>query len=116
MEQEKPIVSLPENAYRELRQGEEYTPLMPASTSPREVTPYSVLMGIAMAVIFSAAAAFLGLKVGQVFEAAIPIAILAAGIGNVLGKKNMLGQNVIIQSIGASSGVIVAGAIFTLPA
>ena len=116
MEQEKPIVSLPENAYRELRPGEEYIPLMPASTSPREVTPYSVLMGVAMAVIFSAAAAFLGLKVGQVFEAAIPIAILAAGIGNVLGKKNMLGQNVIIQSIGASSGVIVAGAIFTLPA
>ena len=108
--------SLPENAYRELAPGEEYTPLMPASTSPREATPYSVLMGVAMAVVFSAAAAFLGLKVGQVFEAAIPIAIIAVGMGNLLGKKNMLGQNVIIQSIGASSGVIVAGAIFTLPA
>lgn len=108
--------SLPENAYRELAPGEEYIPLMPASTSPREATPYSVLMGVAMAVIFSAAAAFLGLKVGQVFEAAIPIAIIAVGMGNLLGKKNMLGQNVIIQSIGASSGVIVAGAIFTLPA
>ena len=112
----KPVVSLPENAYRELKPGEQYTPPMPASSTPREVTPYSVTMGVAMAVVFSAAAAFLGLKVGQVFEAAIPIAILAAGIGNVLGKKNMLGQNVIIQSIGASSGVIVAGAIFTLPA
>ena len=115
MEENKPV-SLPENAYRELAAGEQYTPLMPASTSPREVTAYSVTMGVIMAVVFSAAAAFLGLKVGQVFEAAIPIAILAAGIGNLLGKKNMLGQNVIIQSIGASSGVIVAGAIFTLPA
>ena len=107
---------LPENAYRELKEGEEYKPLMPASEKPREVTPYSVSMGIIMAVIFSAAAAFLGLKVGQVFEAAIPIAILAVGIGSMTKQKNMLGQNVIIQSIGASSGVIVAGAIFTLPA
>ena len=116
MESEKVKTSLPENAYRELKPGEEYTPVMPASTTPREVTPYSVTMGVLMAVIFSAAAAFLGLKVGQVFEAAIPIAIIAVGMGSVLGKKNMLGQNVIIQSIGASSGVIVAGAIFTLPA
>ncbi|MBE6182251.1 MAG: oligopeptide transporter, OPT family [Rikenellaceae bacterium] len=116
MEQNKPNISLPENAYRELNAGEEYTPLMPASSNPQEITPYSVLMGVAMAIIFSAAAAFLGLKVGQVFEAAIPIAIIAVGVGNILGKKNMLGQNVIIQSIGASSGVIVAGAIFTLPA
>lgn len=114
MEQQK--TSLPENAYRELKAGEEYTPVMPAGSSPKEVTPYSVLMGIAMAIIFSAAAAFLGLKVGQVFEAAIPIAIIAVGMGSLLGKKNMLGQNVIIQSIGAASGVIVAGAIFTLPA
>ena len=112
MEPEKIQTSLPENAYRELKPGEEYTPVMPASSNPKEVTPYSVTM----AVVFSAAAAFLGLKVGQVFEAAIPIAIIAVGMGSVLGKKNMLGQNVIIQSIGASSGVIVAGAIFTLPA
>ena len=116
METEKIRTSLPENAYRELRPGEQYRPMMPASASPREVTAYSVAMGLAMTVIFSAAAAYLGLKVGQVFEAAIPIAIIAVGLGNMLGKKNMLGQNVIIQSIGASSGVIVAGAIFTLPA
>ena len=116
MEPEKIQTSLPENAYRELKPGEEYTPVMPASSNPKEVTPYSVTMGVIMAVVFSAAAAFLGLKVGQVFEAAIPIAIIAVGMGSVLGKKNMLGQNVIIQSIGASSGVIVAGAIFTLPA
>ncbi|MEG2370451.1 MAG: oligopeptide transporter, OPT family [Alistipes sp.] len=116
MEQEKQQTSLPENAYRELRAGEEYTPMMPAKSTPTEVTPYSVSMGILMAIIFSAAAAYLGLKVGQVFEAAIPIAIIAVGVGSVLGKRNMLGQNVIIQSIGACSGVIVAGAIFTLPA
>lgn len=107
---------LPDNAYRPLHEGEKYTPLLPARENPREVTLYSVLMGIIMAILFSAATAYLGLKVGQVFEAAIPIAILAVGIGSLSGKKNMLGQNVIIQSIGASSGVIVAGAIFTLPA
>ena len=117
MEQEnKQMNSLPDNAYRELAPGEEYKPMMPANTNPKEVTPYSVTFGIIMAVIFSAAAAYLGLIVGQVFVAAIPIAIIAVGVGNMLGKKNMLGQNVIIQSIGASSGVIVAGAIFTLPA
>ena len=109
-------ISIPENAYRELKAGEEYKPVMGAQTTPAEVTPYSVAMGVVMAIIFSAAAAFLGLKVGQVFEAAIPIAIIAVGVGTALGKKNMLGQNIIIQSIGASSGVIVAGAIFTLPA
>ena len=116
MKQETRPASLPGNAYRELAPGEEYTPIMPAASTPREVTPYSVTMGLVMAVVFSAAAAFLGLKVGQVFEAAIPIAIIAVGAGNMTGRRNMLGQNVIIQSIGASSGVIVAGAIFTLPA
>ena len=116
MQEQQVKTSLPENAYRELGPGEEYKPIMGASTTPVEVTPYSVIMGIIMAVLFSAAAAYLGLKVGQVFEAAIPIAIIAVGLGQMRGKKNMLGQNVIIQSIGASSGVIVAGAIFTLPA
>ena len=115
--EEKKNISLPENAYRELKAGEEYQPVMPANTTPAEATSYSVTMGVVMAIIFSAAAAFLGLKVGQVFEAAIPIAILAAGFGSLRGKnRSMLGENVIIQSIGASSGVIVAGAIFTLPA
>lgn len=90
--------------------------MMPSSSSPTEVTPYSVGMGLLMTIIFSAAAAYLGLKVGQVFEAAIPIAIIAVGMGNMFGKRGMLGQNVIIQSIGACSGVVVAGAIFTLPA
>jgi len=81
-----------------------------------EVTPYSVTIGLIMTVLFSAAAAYLGLKVGQVFEAAIPIAIIAMGLSSATGRKNALGENVIIQSIGACSGVIVAGAIFTLPA
>lgn len=107
---------LPENAFRELAADERYTPVMHPAHDQREVTPYSVITGLVMAVIFSAAAAYLGLKVGQVFEAAIPIAIIAVGLSNALGKKNPLGQNVIIQSIGACSGVIVAGAIFTLPA
>ena len=107
---------LPENAFRELAADEKYTPVMHPAHDQQEVTPYSVGMGLLMAVIFSAAAAYLGLKVGQVFEAAIPIAIIAVGLSNALGKKSPLGQNVIIQSIGACSGVIVAGAIFTLPA
>ena len=107
---------LPENAYRELKEGEEYKPLMSPEKSYPEVTPWSVSMGILMTIIFSAAAAYLGLKVEQVFEAAIPIAIIAVGISGALKRKNALGENVIIQSIGASSGAIVAGAIFTLPA
>lgn len=115
-QEEQKLNSLPDNAYRELKPGEEYKPIMPANSHPKEVTTYSVIFGIVMAIIFSAAAAYLGLKVGQVFEAAIPIAIIAVGCGNLMKKNNMLGQNVIIQSIGASSGVIVAGAIFTLPA
>ena len=115
-QEEQKLNSLPDNAYRELKPGEVYKPIMPANSKPREVTTYSVVFGIIMAIVFSAAAAYLGLKVGQVFEAAIPIAIIAVGCGNLMKKNNMIGQNVIIQSIGASSGVIVAGAIFTLPA
>ncbi|MEN6618210.1 MAG: oligopeptide transporter, OPT family [Rikenellaceae bacterium] len=107
---------LPENAYRELKQGEEYKPLMSPDKNYPEVSVWSVSMGILMTIIFSAAAAYLGLKVGQVFEAAIPIAIIAVGVSGALKRKNALGENVIIQSIGACSGAIVAGAIFTLPA
>lgn len=106
---------LPENAYRELKPGEEYKPVLPADRPVSETTAYSVGMGLLMAIIFSAAAAYSGLKIGQVFEAAIPISIIAVGASAALRKKNALGQNVIIQSIGASSGVIVAGAVFTIP-
>ena len=113
--QNKLPVELPENAYRELKDGEEYKPVMPANAPIMEVTPWSVGMGLLMAVIFSAAAAYSGLKIGQVFEAAIPISIIAVGASAAFRKKGALGQNVIIQSIGASSGVIVAGAVFTIP-
>lgn len=115
-ENEDKVIGLPENAYRELKEGEVYKPLMSPDKQYKEVTPWSVLWGLVMAVLFSAAAAYLGLKVGQVFEAAIPIAIIAVGLSSGLKRKNALGENVIIQSIGASSGVIVAGAIFTFPA
>ena len=115
-EKKREGAGIPENAFRELKPGENYVPVMRPDRVYPEVTPYSVSVGLLMAVIFSAAAAYLGLKVGQVFEAAIPIAIIAVGLSGALGKRNALGQNVIIQSIGASSGVVVAGAIFTLPA
>lgn len=116
MEEEKKGVSLPENAGRELKEGEEYQPVMSPERAYPEANAWSVTWGVLMAVLFSAAAAYLGLKVGQVFEAAIPIAIIAVGLSGVGKRKNALGENVIIQSIGACSGVIVAGAIFTLPA
>ena len=109
-------VSLHENAFRELKDGEIYVPVMKSNQNYPEVNAWSVAWGIAMAVLFSAATAFLGLKVGQVFEAAIPIAIIAVGLSGAAKRKKALGENVIIQSIGACSGMIVAGAIFTLPA
>ena len=108
--------NLPENAFRELQPGEQYEPMMnPYHTYP-EVNVWSVAWGVVMAMVFSAAAAYLGLKVGQVFEAAIPIAIIAVGVSTAAKRKSALGENVIIQSIGACSGAVVAGAIFTLPA
>ena len=116
MSEEKQQIGLPENATRELKPGEKYVPILPANKVVPEANAYSVTLGLVMAVLFSAAAAYLGLKVGQVFEAAIPIAIIAVGLASATGRKNALGENVIIQSIGSASGVIVAGAIFTLPA
>ena len=116
MTEEKQQIGLPENATRELKPGEKYVPILPPNKVVPEANAYSVTLGLVMAVLFSAAAAYLGLKVGQVFEAAIPIAIIAVGLASATGRKNALGENVIIQSIGSASGVIVAGAIFTLPA
>lgn len=114
MEEKK--TTLPENAHRELQPGEEYRPILSPDKTYPEVSVWSVTIGILMTILFSAAAAFLGLRVGQVFEAAIPIAIIAVGLSNAFGRKNSLGENVMIQSIGSCSGAIVAGAIFTLPA
>lgn len=109
-------IEIPENAFRELRAGEEYEPIMSPKRTYREVSPWSITWGILMTVLFSAAAAYLGLKVGQVFEAAIPIAIIAIGLSSATKRKNALGENVIIQSIGACSGAVVAGGIFVMPA
>jgi len=106
---------LHENAYRKLNKGETYHPMVAASTPTKEFTMRSVVFGLLMAVIFSAAAAFLGMKVGQVFEAAIPIAILAVGFSGLCKRKSFITENVIIQSIGGASGLVVAGAIFTIP-
>ncbi len=114
--EEKDTIQLPDNAFRELQEGESYHPVMDPNRNYPEVNTWSVTWGIVMAMLFSAAAAYLGLKVGQVFEAAIPIAIIAVGASTAAGRKNALGENVIIQSIGACSGAVVAGAIFTLPA
>ena len=111
-----PIKGLPENAYKELKPGEEYSPIMSPQKTYPEISTYSVIWGLIMAVLFSAAAAYLGLKIGQVFEAAIPIAIIAVGLSTLTKRKSALGENVIIQSIGQNSGLIVAGAIFTIPA
>ena len=113
---EQEAMQLPENAFRELAEGEEYIPIMKPGMAYPEVNAWSVTWGIIMAMIFSAAAAYLGLKVGQVFEAAIPIAIIAVGVSTASRRSKALGENVIIQSIGACSGAVVAGAIFTLPA
>lgn len=108
--------TLPENAYRPLKENEQYFPIVPENAKMREVTRYAVLWGLFYSAVFSMAAAYLGLKIGQVFEAAIPIAILAVGASAFMRRKDALLENVIIQSIGAASGVVVAGAIFTIPA
>ena len=115
-EKKREAIELPENAFRELKEGEEYEPVMKASQVYPEVNSWSVTWGLVMVVLFSAAAAYLGLKVGQVFEAAIPIAIIAIGLSSATKRNNAMGENVIIQSIGACSGAVVAGAIFVFPA
>jgi putative OPT family oligopeptide transporter len=109
-------IGLPENAYSELKSGEKYVPIMPADKNVPEINPWSVIWGLLMAILFSGAAAYLGLKIGQVFEAAIPIAIIAVGLSTAFKRKGALGENIIIQSIGSASGAVVAGAIFTIPA
>jgi putative OPT family oligopeptide transporter len=116
MNEQPEVKGMPEGAFEILPAGKEYNPYVAAETLLPEVTLRSVILGLIMAVVFSAAAAFLGLKIGQVFEAAIPIAIIAVGVSPLFQRKNTILENVIVQSIGAASGLIVAGAIFTLPA
>ncbi len=103
-------------AYRELEPGETYEPFVPSGAAVPEFTFRSVFTGIVMVLIFSVAATYSGLKVAQVFEAAIPISILAVGLSGLFRRRNSILENVIIQSIGGASGLIVAGSIFTLPA
>ena len=107
---------LSDEAYRELRSGETYHPIVPASESPFEVTVRSVAVGLVMAMIFSLASAYLALKTGQGMEAAIPIAIVAIGLAGMFSRRSTILENVIIQSIGAASSAVVAGAVFTIPA
>jgi putative OPT family oligopeptide transporter len=106
---------LPESAYRPLKAGEVYTPYVPTEVIIPEFTARAVIIGIILAGVFTLAAAVSGLRAGTVFEAAIPIAILAIGVGKVFKRKNTILENVIIQSVGGASGLVVAGAVFTLP-
>src|SRR5215213_6441753 len=108
--------SLPENAYRPLVEGETYAPMIPAAVSLQEATARSVGWGVFLCVIFTIASAYSGLKVGQVMEASIPISILAIGLARMYRRRSTLLENVILTNIGGTSGGMVAGAIFTLPA
>ncbi len=108
--------SLPETAYKELPPGKTYTPFVPAKKIIAEADLRSILWGLGMSLFFTFSIAYLGLKVGTVPEAAIPIAILAVGLGYLFKRRSTILENVILQSIGSASGAIVAGAIFTIPA
>ncbi len=114
--EENPPAQLPENAYRELKPGESYVPIVSAETGIPEVTGRSVVFGLLMIVLFSAAASFIALKLGQGLETAIPISILAVGFSAVASRKSALTENVNILAIGATSGIVVGGSVFTMPA
>ncbi len=109
-------VRLPSNAYSHLTDGEMYAPIVPASKKTAEATWRSVSWGLFLCIIFTLASAYSGLKVGQVMEAAIPISILAIGLARVYKRRSTLLENVILTGIGGTSGAVVSGAIFTLPA
>lgn len=114
-------VQLPDNAFRELAPGERYEPVIPDGASAPEVTLRSVLQGIFWSIVFSAAATYIALKLGQGIESAIPISILAVGF-SVLAVKVMkshassLLENVNVLAIGATSGIVAGGSVFTMPA
>lgn len=103
-------------AYRELQPGETYEPFVPAAATVTEFSLRSLITGIIMVILFAVASTYSGLKIAQVMEAAIPISILAIGVSGMFKRRNTILENVIIQSIGGASGLIVAGSIFTLPA
>ena len=108
--------TLPDNAYKRLPPGERYQPIVPASVLMPESTGRAVAWGLFLCVLFTLASAYSGLKVGQVMEASIPISILAIGLARVYRRRSTLLDNVILTNIGGTSGAVVAGAIFTLPA
>lgn len=120
IEQSEKPTSLPENAYRELKPGETYVPMVPASARVPEVTTRSIVVGLLMNVIFSAAATFVALKVGQGIETAIPISIVAIGVSGFLltmgRRRNSMLENVNILAIGTTSGIVAGGTVFTMPA
>ena len=107
---------LPENAYTELKPGEEYTPIISSETGVPEITRRSIVFGLLMIVIFSAAASYIALKLGQGIETAIPIGILAVGFSAIARRKSSLIENVNILAIGATSGIVVGGSVFVMPA
>ncbi len=107
---------LPANAYRKLESGEDYTPIVPGESPMAEVTVWSVLMGLIMVVIFSAACVYIALRAGSGIEAAIPIAVAAIFFGRMRAVKSSILENVIVQSIGQASGVVAAGSAFVIPA
>jgi len=107
---------LPENAYTPLADGAVYEPVVPAPARLPELTGRSVFWGLLLCVIFTVAAAYSGLKVGQVMESAIPISILAIGLARAYRRRSSVLENVIITTIGGAAGAVVAGAVFTLPA
>ena len=110
------IEGLPENARRPLEPGETYVPVVPDETGVYEITPRAVTMGLFFCALFSMAAAYLALRVGQGIEAAIPIAILAIALSPLFSRRSTILENVIVQSIGANSSHVVSGAVFTIPA
>ena len=107
---------LPENAYKPLKPGERYRPIVSPKESTPELTGRSIGWGLFLCVIFTVASAYSGLKVGQVMESAIPISILAIGLARLYKRRSSLLENVIITGIGGVAGSVVAGAIFTVPA
>ncbi len=116
MNQTKTSLSLPDNAFKELKPGEVYVPCIPDETGVPEVTRRSVIFGILMIILFSAAAAYIALKLGQGIETAIPISILAVGLSAVAARKSNLIENVNILAIGCTSGILVGGSVFVMPA
>ncbi len=97
-------------------ENKEFKPYIPAEKITPEITVTSIVMGVLLAVIFGAANAYLGLRVGMTVSASIPAAVIAMGVIRVLMRKNSILESNIVQTIGSAGESLAAGAIFTLPA